>query len=249
VENRIIGLANAIRSDRYPDASAMFAAGSIVRGEGTASSDLDLVVVYASLPSAYRESFWFGGYPVEAFVHDRETLEYFFIDVDRASGVPALPQMVVEGIEIPTPNDLSRELKRLAASVIESGPPALDAQTEQRMRYFVSDLVDDLRTPRSRDELIATGARLYEQLADYHLRRKGLWSANGKAIPRALRQADPELCEKYCQSFSTLFTQGDATDVVRLAEDLLRPAGGPLFDGYRADAPSAWRKAGGDTAV
>jgi len=70
VDNRIIGVANAIRSDRYPDAVAVFAAGSIVRGEGTASSDLDLVVVHASLPCAYRESFRFDGYPVEAFVHD-----------------------------------------------------------------------------------------------------------------------------------------------------------------------------------
>lgn len=243
MENRIIGVAHAIRSARYPDASAIFAAGSIVRGEGTATSDLDLVVVYASLPSAYRESFRFSGVPVEAFVHDPETLEYFFVDVDRASGVPALPQMVAEGIEIPAPNEISRELKRLAASVIESGPPALDVQAEQRLRYFVSDLLDDLRAPRSRDELIGAGARLYGQLADYHLRRQGLWSAKGKAIPRVLRQVDPALCEKYCQSFTTLFTQGDASDVVRLAEELLRPAGGPLFDGYRADAPSAWRKA------
>jgi hypothetical protein len=249
MENGIIGVANAVCSNRYPDAGAVFAAGSIARGEGTASSDLDLVVVYASLPRAYRESFRFDGYPVEAFVHDPETLHYFFIDVDRASGIPSLPQMVVEGIEIPAPNDMSRELKRLAASVIATGPPALDPQTEQRMRYFVSDLIDDLRAPRSRDELIGTGARLYEQLADYHLRRQGLWSAKGKAIPRALRQADPELCEKYCQDFSTLFTQGDAADVVRLAEELLRPAGGPLFDGYRADAPPAWRKAGDGTAV
>jgi hypothetical protein len=158
--------------------------------------------------------------------------------------------MVVEGIEIPTPSDMSRELKRLAASVIETGPPALDAQAEQRMRYFVSDLIDDLRAPRSRDELIGIGARLYEQLADYHLRRQGLWSAKGKAIPRVLRKVDAKLCERYCQSFSKLFTQDDATGVVLLADELLRAAGGPLFDGYRADAPSTWRrKAGGGTAI
>jgi predicted nucleotidyltransferase len=245
VDNRIIGVANAIRSDRYPNAAAVFAAGSIVRGEGTASSDLDLVVVFASLPCAYRESFRFDGYPVEAFVHDPETLEYFFLEVDRPSGVPALPQMVVEGVEVPTANDLSRDLKRLASSVIAAGPPALDAQTEQRMRYFVSDLVDDLRAPRSKDELMGTGAALYEQLADYYLRRQGLWSAKGKAIPRVLQRIDLELSRKYSQSFNALFTLGDATGVVRMAEELLRAAGGPLFDGYRADAPSTWRRASG----
>jgi predicted nucleotidyltransferase len=224
---------------------AVFAAGSIVRGEGTASSDMDLVVVFASLAFAYRESFRFDGYPVEAFVHDPETLEYFFVDVDRPSGVPTLPQMILEGVEIPAANDASRRLKQLAASVIEAGPPRLDAQTEQRMRYFVSDLIDDLRAPRSRDELVAAGTRLYEQLADYHLRRQGLWSAKGKAIPRALQRVDPELCRKYSQSFDALFRLADATAVVDLAVELLGAAGGILFEGYRSDAPSAWRRPGG----
>ncbi len=198
---------------------------------------------------ARTESFRFDGYPVEAFVHDRETLEYFFLEVDRPSGVPALPQMVVEGVEIPAASEVSRDLRQLAASVIAAGPPALDAQTEQRMRYFVSDLIDDLRAPRSKDELVGAGARLYEQLADYHLRRQGLWSAKGKAIPRVLQGVDPELSAKYSQSFSALFALGDATEVVRLAEELLRATGGPLFDGYRAEAPATWRKARRDTAV
>ncbi len=115
-------MANAIHANRYPDAVAIFAAGSIVRGEGTPFSDLDLVVVFAELPCAYRESFRFGGYPVEAFVHDPATLEYFFLDADRSSGVPTLPQMFVEGIEIPGPSEMSRSLKRRAAAVIEAGP-------------------------------------------------------------------------------------------------------------------------------
>ena len=147
MRERIIDVATAIRAARYTGAVATFAAGSIVRGEGTPFSDLDLVVVYAELPCAYRESFRFGGYPVEAFVHDPATLEYFFLEVDRPSGVPALAHMVVEGIEIPAPSDVSRELKRLAASVIGAGPPALDSESERRMRYFVSDLLDDLRAP------------------------------------------------------------------------------------------------------
>ena len=85
MDERIIDVANEIRSNRYKEAEAVFAAGSIVRGEGTPFSDLDLVVVYAELRCAFRESFRFGGYPVEAFVHDPATLEYFFAarSVDR----------------------------------------------------------------------------------------------------------------------------------------------------------------------
>jgi hypothetical protein len=52
MDGRIIDVANAIQAGRYKDTVAIFAAGSLVRGEGTPFSDLDLVVVYAQLPCA-----------------------------------------------------------------------------------------------------------------------------------------------------------------------------------------------------
>ncbi len=245
---RILEVASALRATRYADAAATFAAGSIVRGEATSSSDLDLVVVYEHLPCAYRESFRFHGYPVEAFVHDPATLEYFFLEIDRPSGVPALLQMITEGVEIPGPTERSRDLKQRAATVLEAGPPRLDDDSERRMRYAVSDLLEHLRAPRSRVELVAVGARLYEQLADYHLRRQGLWSAKGKTIPRVLQRMDEALCDRYCEAFGELFERGDPQAVIQLAEVLLKNVGGPLFDGYRADAPPTWRRDPG-TAV
>ena len=242
MQDRIIDAAQAIRAQRYADADAVFAAGSIVRGEGTAFSDLDLVVVYGRVERAYRESFRFGGWPVEAFVHDPATLDYFFQEVDGPAGVPALAQMVFEGVEVPQATELSRALKRRASAFIAAGPPALDAESERRLRYFVSDLVDDLRAPRSPDELIGTGAQLYEHLANWVLRRRGAWSAKGKALPRVLRRSDAGLGSAYCAAFRTLFTSADPAAVVRLADELLAEAGGPLFDGFRIDAPPNWRK-------
>ncbi len=241
MRDRILDVARRLCADRFNDADVAFAAGSIVRGEGTPYSDLDLVVVFDRLDHAWRESFHFDGVPVEAFVHDPSTLEYFFLEVDRPSGVPTLPNMVVEGVEIPGPTPLSQALKRRAAAIIEAGPPALDEAAERGMRYFVSDLLDDLRAPGSRDELIGAGVRLYEQLAAYLLRRRGRWSAKGKAIPRALRRLDPDLGDAFCDAFTALFAHADSGPVVRLSDDLLREAGGPLFDGYRAEAPAAWR--------
>ena len=158
------------------------------------------------------------------------------------SGVPSLPQMVLEGIEIPEASSLSQAFKRRAASLIAAGPPPLDAETERRMRYAVSDLVDDLRAPRSRDELMASGARLYEQLADYCLRRRGRWSAKGKSMPRALRQADVAMSGAFSDAFTALFTRGEPGAVIALAEEIMRESGGPLFDGFRSDAPPAWRR-------
>jgi predicted nucleotidyltransferase len=241
MDNDVLDAAYAIRSQRYSGAAVVFAAGSLVRGEGTAYSDLDLVVVYSALPCAYRESFTFRGLPVEAFVHDPETLEYFYVEMDRASGIPALPQMVVEGREIPDSSDLSRMLKARAAALIDAGPPPLDSESERRRRYMVTDLLDDVREWRSTEELMASGSRLFEELADYHLRSSGHWSARGKAIPRALQRADPTLCTRYCRAFESLFQEGDVGQVIQLTEELLAPHGGLLFDGYRSDAPPSWR--------
>jgi hypothetical protein len=242
VVDEVIDAARIIREDRYAGATAVFAAGSIVRGEGTPYSDLDLVVVYPHVACAYRESFRVRNLPVEAFVHDPETLNYFFLEVDRKGGVPSLPQMVVEGIEIPKSTDASRSLKALAASILAMGPPPLSPQDRDALRYGVTDLVDDIRAPRSSEELTAAGAKLFEALANYYLRTRGLWSATGKSIPRALKRADAALSVRYYRSFEALFTHGEVGPVIALAEGLLEPDGGPLFDGYRLDAPAECRK-------
>ena len=129
-----------IQQERYPNANVIFLAGSVIRGEGTATSDLDLVVVFQQLSAAYRESFQFEGWPVEAFVHDPETLRYFFFEVDRPTGIPSLPAMVSEGIEIPQPSQLSKELKQLANDLLAAGPPAWDKDTIDRSRYAITEL-------------------------------------------------------------------------------------------------------------
>jgi hypothetical protein len=137
VVDDLIAAAKAIHSERYANAEVTFVAGSLVRGEGTATSDLDLVVVFKSLPNAYRESFRFGHWPVEAFVHDLRTLAYFFHRVDKPSGVPSLPTMVSEGIEIPQSSEFSRALKAAADSVIAEGPPPWARTDIDRSRYAI----------------------------------------------------------------------------------------------------------------
>jgi hypothetical protein len=242
---KVVATANLIREERYPGAIAVFLAGSYIRGEATVHSDLDLVVVFDKLPSAYRESLRFGKFPIETFVHDPETLRYFILEVDRVSGIPALPQMIVEGIEIPKSNSVSRSLKEFAASVLREGPPELTADERTNRRYVITDLVDDLRRPRSMDEAIATGSRLYAILADYYLRANGCWSASGKSIPRALQHYRPDFYERYTLAFRNLFQGVNTKAVIDLAEEVLKPDGGFLFEGYRLHAPQHWRKSNG----
>lgn len=242
LRSSLVKVATEILENKYSDARVLFLAGSIVRGEGTSHSDLDLVVIFDKLTNAYRESFHFQGFPVEAFVHDPETLNYFLFEVDRPTGIPSLAQMILEGIELPEPNEVSQSLKQLAASVLEMGPPVLSNEEVLKLRYNLTSLVDDVRQPRSRAELLASSAELYETLADYYFRSNKRWSAKGKAIPRILKLADADLCSRFCSSFDELFSHGQSGQVIALVEELLMTTGGFLFDGHRLEAPVNHRK-------
>ncbi|ESA37298.1 nucleotidyltransferase [Leptolyngbya sp. Heron Island J] len=241
MRDELIAIATKIQQAHYPNSDVIFLAGSVIRGEGTATSDLDLIVVFQQLPAAYRESFQFEGWPVEAFVHDPETLRYFFFEADRPTGIPSLPAMVSEGIEIPQPSQLSRELKQLADDVLTAGPPVWDKDAIDRSRYTLTGLIDDIRAPRSRAELMASGIQLYDAVADHYLRSRNLWSAKGKTIPRRLQQVTPQFAAQFEESFSALFIHGDTDKLIGLVENMLKPCGGWLFEGYKLVAPGHWR--------
>lgn len=237
----LIEITTALRIERYSQSKALFLAGSIVRGEGTSTSDLDLVVVFDRISAAYRDSYIYKNWPVEAFVHDPQTLEYFFRHVDRPSGVPSLPRMVSEGVEIPGASSFTNELKQLAHTVLEEGPPTWSSADIDRSRYAITDLIDDLRDPRSVQEAYAISTALYPALTDHYFRSRQLWSAKGKAIPRRLSAVAPEMAEKFAIGFEPLLSEGCAEKVIGLAEEILEPRGGYLFEGYKLEAPELWR--------
>ncbi|WP_323766183.1 nucleotidyltransferase domain-containing protein [Marinovum sp.] len=233
--------ATDIRAQIFPTASAFLLAGSVVRDEATASSDLDLVVVLDRVEAAQRQSFVFDGWPVEAFIHDARTLEYFFRQVDRPTGVPSLANMVSEAIELPQETDTGRSLKDLAGQVLDEGPIPWGQTDRDTSRYVISDLVEDIRAPRNSDELRIVAARLYAALADHFLRSRGLWSAKGKSIPRRLRRVDPEFQQRATEAFEAAILAEDTDPVIRLCENVLEPDGGFLFEGYTRQAPKEWR--------
>lgn len=224
--------AREIWRERYGESRVLFLGGSVMRGEATPASDLDIVVVYERLPNAYREAFMYAGWPVEAFVHDAGTLKEFF-ESDRQRGVPALLSMVWEGVEVPEASEFSKGWKRRARELLEAGPPPWDEEELTLRRYRLTDWVDDMRFPRSGAELIATGAWLYQDAAEFYFRTRGLWSAHSKTIPRRLREADAAFAERFLRAFDALFAEQRPDPAVALVAELLEPFGGFLFEGFR----------------
>ncbi|ODT69195.1 hypothetical protein ABS71_09210, partial [bacterium SCN 62-11] len=211
-----------------------------MRGQGTEHSDLDVVVLYPSLPSAYRESLIHRDWPVELFVHDPETLAYFF-DQDRQRGVPSLAAMVAEGVELPGPSELSSRWKKEAQELLKQGPPPWATRELDAARYAITDVCDDLRSPRSPQHALASACRLYEMLANFALRANGRWSATGKSIPGQLEQLESGLAQLYTAAFSKVFQEQNSRPLLELTDRLLEAFGGRLFSEPPRPAPSHWR--------
>ncbi len=221
---------------RYQGAVLAFMAGSVVRGEASTYSDIDLVVIYDHIEQPFRESFIHKDWPVEAFVHDSDSLQEWFA-TDAQQGRSSLLEMISEGLEVPAASQLSTELKKQAEKLILQGPIALTGEEIEDRRYRISNLLDDIRDPRSREELIAAAAVLYKELADFYLRGRTLWSAEGKTVLRRLRKADPAFLRRFSEAFEALYTQNQISKAVALTEDLLNEHGGVLFEGYRRQRP------------
>jgi len=213
-----------------------------MREEGTPYSDIDLIVFYEKVANPWRESFVFDGFPVEAFIHDIETANYFIQAVDAKDGKPVLATMISEGIVIPGETGLAAGIRKLSRDHIAAGPSEWGKQDAETWRYFLTDLMDDIRQPRNDAELTASGTVLYDKLANFYLRSRRLWGAASKSIPRRLKAESPEFFEEFQSAFEELFVGKLPGRVIRLTESVLAPHGGRFFSGLKVDAPVDFRK-------
>jgi hypothetical protein len=239
-QENVLQIAVAVLAARFAGADAALVAGSLMRNEGTTTSDIDLVVLYPELPRAWRETFLADGVPVEAFVHDAATLRWF-IREDIRSGKPALLGMLADSQIIGSKPHVATPWQAEARALLHQRPDALSVEQLDRLRYQITDKVDDLRGAKTTSDLLATGTALYEPLSELMLRGRSSWAANGKWIPRLLERLDAQLALEFDAVFQQLFREGEPRALITFAEKELARYGGPLLAGYRSDAPAEWR--------
>jgi hypothetical protein len=235
---RALTVAQLVTATRFARAACTFVCGSIIRGQGTPASDLDLVVVFKRLDRSWREAFVEGGFPIEAFVHDPETLAWF-MEKDRESGYPITAHMVSTGRFIGDAG-FAAEVRKQADALLAKGPRITGARLNE-LRYAVTDLLEDLRDDRSLAEKRAIAIALYQPLADLMLLGRGAWSGKGKWIPRLLETLSPDLAGRFDCAFHEALT-GSAQPLIGFGEVELAAHGGPFFIGDRREAPASCRR-------
>ncbi len=205
-------------------------AGSVVRGEATETSDLDLIVFDQGISSSYRESLVDFEWPIELFVHNLTSYkEYFQKDCERAR--PSLPRMVAEGM-ILRGEEIIGPIKQEAREILDKGPAKWPAETIQVKRYFLTDALDDFRGSSDRAEELFIANTLAELASEFVLRTNRQWIGASKWVVRALKQYNEPYANQFVDAFNHFYQTGEKKEVIQLVEEILQPFGGRLFDGF-----------------
>jgi len=225
-------VASALIREWFPDCLAAFLSGSVVRGDATATSDLDMVIIVDSEEAPYRDSRVFNGWPVELFVHTvRSCRDYFSSDVVR--GMPTLPVMCIEAVVLKDVGGLAGRIQEEARALVDEGPVLLTSEEMHSQRYFLTDLLEDFKGSLDEAETLIIAAALATAAADLVLSHHRRWRGKGKWALRALERAEPGFAAELRAALSGFRSCGAKEPLITFTERVLELAGGRLFEGYR----------------
>ncbi|RBW67556.1 nucleotidyltransferase domain-containing protein [Bacillus taeanensis] len=214
----------------FPRCHGAVLAGSVVRGEATETSDLDIVIFDDNLHESFRESLTDFGWAIEIFVHNLTSYKQFFeSDCERAT--PSMPRMISEGIVLKDKGVIGL-IKKEAKEILEKGPEEWSEETIKTKRYFITDALDDFIGCTNRAEEIFIANTLAELIHEFVLRTNGYWIGTSKWIVRSLKDFDKEFTEEFVEAFDFFYKTGKKNKVVQLVDKVLDPYGGRLFDGF-----------------
>lgn len=241
----IRAIAVRLVQERYSTAVAAIIGGSFATGRQTASSDIDLLLLFDHVDCAWRDTIVAEGRTVELFAHDLATFTYFCKEMDAPGGTVPLAMMVVEGENILAASEHSAQLLALAQAFAAAGPPVLDAENLQRRRYAITTALEDLVDSTHPGEALAVACQLYQALADLHLRAAGQWSGGGKHLFRRLQAFDPAIAGQLDGALRLVASDLPAGQRAfgQVTAAVLAPVGGPLLYGFTLPAPAHWRSA------
>lgn len=214
----------------FSNCNAAVLAGSVVRGQATATSDLDIVIFDEKIVSSYRESMMEFGWPIEVFVHNLSSYKEFFL-MDYNIAKPSMQRMVTEGIVLRDDGALLA-IKQEAKQMLAEGPKEWSEETIRTKRYFITDVLEDLIGADNKQEEIFIASTLSFLLHEFVLRVNKQWIGTSKWMVRALRQFDPLFADEFIEAFECFYRTREKERIIEITEKVLKPYGGKLFAGF-----------------
>ncbi|GMQ86286.1 MAG: hypothetical protein BMS9Abin07_1859 [Acidimicrobiia bacterium] len=175
----------------HDDVVSINLAGSVIRGEPDARSDLDLYVIIGG-ELRHRVQRIFAGVPTEMFFNNEQRARGYF-EQDKLQGRAPAVALMAFGHIIYDPDGVFARLRADALDVMERGP-TVPEETLTVRRYGAVDRMDNALDVVDRDptmaRILATEA-VSQAIAVWFVERGG-WIPRGKDRLQALRTIDPE---------------------------------------------------------
>lgn len=229
-----VAAARSLVTQWFPGARAAWLGGSVVQGQATAGSDLDITVLLPGPPAPFRDSRRFNGWPVELFVHTDTSLAHY-VDREVASGRPTLARLVGRSRILVDADGSGADRQARCAELLDAGPAELDPETHASLRYTVTDLLDDLVHARSHHEALVTATLLADEAARLLLAGERHWWGRGKWVARELADLDGERGSTWAVRHEEALREaatGRPDALVAFSREVLARNGGPLFEGH-----------------
>ncbi|MET7813031.1 nucleotidyltransferase domain-containing protein [Streptomyces sp. NPDC005395] len=231
-----IEAARAVVEDQHPEARTAFLGGSVATGRGTATSDLDVVVLLHGAPAPYRESLQYADWPVEMFVHTEATWRAY-IERELPTRRSPLLWMCADGLLLFDTDGLGARLAAHARALVAAGPSPVPADEIDDCRYAITDLLDDLAGSTDPSERLFIATELVRRTGELALAVAGSWGGGGKWLARRLETTAPELNARLHHGLREVL-DGRAEPLVTVVDEVLARVGGRLWVGYkRAGTP------------
>ena len=195
----------------------IIAAGSVLRGEGGPTSDIDLYVIHSE---AWRQRSQrrFAGVPFEIFVNPPGQIRRYFAE-EHAAARPITAHMLVNGRLVQEDGAGIVAGLRSEAAVWLHMPPEPDPTRLRWTRYLLVDLLDNARDMAAADPLMARLLlnQVVQGLIDYRFVAGGRFLPRVKAQRVELAALDPA-CALLLEQF--LRTAGDDPAALGFVEAL-----------------------------
>jgi predicted nucleotidyltransferase len=220
-------------TEQFPAARAAWLGGSVVRGNASPTSDLDITVLLDGPPAPMRKSLEYGGWPVELFVHTEKSLAYFSgKDQDRRQ--PTMMRLVGESLILLDTDGSGVRLQQACLAEVAAGPAPLTRTELDLLRYTITNLLDDLSDAVG-NERTAIASVLWQDAARLLLTGASHWSGTGKGLLREVVAYDSTRGTEHAEALMH-GVRADDDSLAEAVDDILAAYGGRLFDGFELAA-------------
>ena len=197
--------------NRFDSVLAIIVAGSILRGEGDAHSDIDTFVI---IEGDYRQRIqkYFNDIPFEIFVNAIEFIPLYF-EEERKDGGASTAHMLATGHLIYQQSKVIDGIIQQAKDFLKT-TPVYDSKSLIQTRYLLANRLENAFDVQHRDPimgLLLIDSALSEMLL-YQFKKEGQWIPRHKDILNVLRNTHPDLVK-----LVTDYYQADFDERFRLA--------------------------------